>query len=168
MSPKVFSEASSENNMNSELHRRNPIDMRDMNVEIRSTQEQAERKQSLQVAANLWASFNFAWQGFSYAFRTQRNFRIHALIGSIALGLSLYLELPAVDLAIISLTSGAVLAMELINTALESVVDLTVGQKYDPLAKIAKDCAAAAVLVSATIALGVASVLLLPPLVSLI
>lgn len=172
MSPKVSSEASSEHNTNSELHRHNSVelrvDMRDMNIEIRTTKEQAERKQSLQVAANLWASFNFAWQGFSYAFRTQRNFRIHTFIGSIALGLSLYLELPAVDLAIISLTSGAVLAMELINTALESVVDLTVGQKYDPLAKIAKDCAAAAVLVSAMIALGVASVLLLPPLISLI
>lgn len=161
MSTNVSSEASSENNMNSKLHGHSALGA---NTEIRIIKDQSERKQSLQVAANLWASFNFAWQGFSYAFKTQRNFRIHTLIGSVAIALSLYLKLPASDLAVITLTSGAVLAMELINTALESVVDLAVGQTYDPLAKIAKDCAAAAVLVSAVVALGIATVLLLPPL----
>lgn len=54
--------------------------------------------------------------------------------------------------------------MELLNTALESVVDLTVKQTYHELAKIAKDCAAAAVLISALVAVLVAGVLLLPPL----
>jgi len=165
MSPNVFTGASSENNMNSELQRRNSIDI---SADIRTAIDQSDRKQSLQVAPNLLISFQFAWQGASYAFRTQRNFRIHTFIGSIALILSFYLKLPAGDIAVISLTSGAVLAMELINTALESVVDLTVGQTFDPLAKIAKDCAAAAVLVSAMVALGVASVLLLPPLINLL
>lgn len=120
-------------------------------------------RRSLQVAPNLLASFNFAWQGFSYAFLTQRNFRIHSVIGGVAIALSLYLDLSCQELAVIILTSGAVLGMELINTALESVVDLSIGQTYSPLAKIAKDCAAAAVLVSALAALGVASTLLLPP-----
>lgn len=161
MSTNISPKVSSENNMNSKLHGHSALDA---NTEIRSIKDPSERKQSLQVATNIWASFNFAWQGFSYAFKTQRNFRIHTLIGSVAIALSLYLKLPASDLAVISLTSGAVLAMELINTALESVVDLTVGQTYDPLAKIAKDCAAAAVLVSAVVALGIATVLLLPPL----
>lgn len=151
--------------MNSELHRRNSLDI---SADIRTAIDQSDRKQSLQVAPNLLSSFQFAWQGASYAFKTQRNFRIHTFIGTIALVLSIYLKLPSGDIAVISLTSGAVLAMELINTALESVVDLTVGQTFDPLAKIAKDCAAAAVLVSAMVALGVASVLLLPPLVALI
>ncbi len=151
------------NYMSSKLNGNNAL-----NLNSESMIDPSERKQSLQVAANLWASFSFAGQGFSYAFRTQRNFRIHTLIGSTAVVLSIYLRLPATDLAIICLTSGAVLAMELINTALESVVDLTVGQKFDALAKIAKDCAAAAVLVAALVALGVAMVLLLPPLFALI
>lgn len=125
-----------------------------------------DRQKSLQVATNLWASFNYAGQGISYAFKTQRNFRIHILISAIALSLSAYLQLPPNELATICLTSGAVLAMELLNTAIESVVDLTIGQKYDPLAKIAKDCAAAAVLVAALIALVIAVVLLLPPLLA--
>jgi diacylglycerol kinase (ATP) len=54
--------------------------------------------------------------------------------------------------------------MELLNTALESVVDLTVKQNYHELAKIAKDCAAAAVLISALVAVGVAGSLILPKL----
>ena len=65
---------------------------------------------------------------------------------------------------IIGLTIGAVMTMELLNTAIESVVDLTVGQSYHDLARIAKDCAAAAVLISAIVALFVASILLFPPL----
>lgn len=122
------------------------------------------RELSWQVASSLIISFKYAWAGISYAFQTQRNFRIHVLIGGIALGLGLYLRLSSVEVAILSLTIGAVLAMELLNTAIESVVDLTVKQTYHELARIAKDCAAAAVLISALVALIVASSLLIPPL----
>lgn len=120
------------------------------------------RAKALQVAPNLFASFKFAWAGLSYAFVTQRNFRIHVLVGSIALALSIYFHLPSVEFAVIGLTVGGVLTMELLNTALEAVVDLTVGQSYHFLAKIAKDCAAGAVLIAAFAALVVAGTLLLP------
>ncbi len=120
---------------------------------------------SLQTAANLISSFRYAGAGLSYAFWTQRNFRIHTAIGSIAIGLGLFLHLSAVEVSIISLTIGIVLAMELLNTALEAVVDLTVKQTYHDLAKIAKDCAAAAVLVSAIAALGIAGCLIFPRLI---
>lgn len=123
-----------------------------------------ERSLSWKVATNLLVSFKYAWQGVSYAFRTQRNFRIHVGVGSLAVGLAIALSLAPVELAVIILTCGIVLTMELINTALESVVDLTVEQTYHELAKIAKDCAAAAVLISALISLSVAACLLLPPL----
>ncbi len=123
-----------------------------------------ERSLSWQVAGNLFVSFKYAWQGVSYAFRTQRNFRIHVMVGSLAVSLAIALSLPPVELAVIMLTCGIVLTTELVNTALESVVDLTVEQTYHELAKIAKDCAAAAVLISALISLSVAACLLLPPL----
>ena len=58
--------------------------------------------------------------------------------------------------------------LELLNTALESVVDLTVKQTYHELAKIAKDCAAGAVLISAIASLFVASFILLPHALDLI
>jgi diacylglycerol kinase (ATP) len=122
------------------------------------------RTQSFKVAHNLLASFRYAWAGVSYAFVTQRNFRIHTIIGSTALALGIYLSLPPVELAVVGITSGLVLVMELLNTALEAVVDLTVSQTYHELAKIAKDCAAASVLISALVAVIVAGLLLLPPL----
>ena len=106
----------------------------------------------------------YAWTGIGYAFRTQRNFRIHTIIGTLAIGLGLFLQLTPVEIAIIGLTIGAVITMELLNTAIESVVDLTVGQSYHDLAKISKDCAAAGVLISALVALFVAGILLFPPL----
>jgi diacylglycerol kinase (ATP) len=127
-----------------------------------------KREFSWQVAANLFVSFKYAWCGISYAFQTQRNFRIHVVICVLALGLSIFLRLKAVEIAVISVTSGLVLALELLNTAIESVVDLIVKQTYHDLAKIAKDCAAGAVLISACVAVLVAIALLFPPLLTLI
>lgn len=122
------------------------------------------RSTSWRTATNLISSFRYAGAGLVYAFSTQRNFRIHTAIGTFAIGLGLFLRLSPVEVSIIGLTIGIVLAMELINTALEAVVDLTVMQTYHDLAKIAKDCAAAAVLIAAIAALGIAGCLLLPPL----
>ncbi|BAY29348.1 diacylglycerol kinase [Nostoc carneum NIES-2107] len=127
-----------------------------------------ERRQSWLVATNLFISFKYAWAGISYSFQTQRNFRIHVGVCAIAIALSVMLHLSAVEIAVIGITSGLVLALELLNTAIESLVDLTVKQTYHELAKIAKDCAAGAVLVSALVAVLVAGMLLLPRLVTLI
>jgi diacylglycerol kinase (ATP) len=127
-----------------------------------------ERELSWKVASNLFTSFKYAWAGISYAFQTQRNFRIHVAVCILAIALSIFLKLPAVEIAVIGITSGLVLTLELLNTAIESLVDLTVKQTYHELAKIAKDCAAGAVLISAIFALLVAAILLLPPLLKLI
>ncbi|MGB5633345.1 MAG: diacylglycerol kinase family protein, partial [Waterburya sp.] len=75
-----------------------------------------------------------------------------------------FLGIEAMEMAVITMTCAIVMVLELINTAIESVVDLTVKQSYHELAKIAKDCAAGAVLVSAIAALIVAAFILLPPL----
>ena len=82
---------------------------------------QSVRPPAFQVAHNLAASFLYAWQGIYYALRTQRNFRIHALVTSIVLTLGILLALPRIDIAVLGLTCGAVMALELINTALEAV-----------------------------------------------
>ncbi len=128
----------------------------------------AGRDLAWKIAPTLLISFKYAWAGLSYAFITQRNFRIHTVIGTLAISLGVFLHLKPVEIAVISLTSGLVMALELLNTAIESVVDLTVKQTYHELAKIAKDCAAGAVLISAISAVFVAGSLLLPPLLALI
>ncbi|HIK13245.1 MAG TPA: diacylglycerol kinase family protein [Oscillatoriaceae cyanobacterium M33_DOE_052] len=127
-----------------------------------------KREASWQIATNLFISFKYAWAGISYAFQTQRNFRIHVIIGSTAIGLGVFLHLTAVEMAVIGLTIAAVMATELLNTAIESLVDMSMPQTYHELAKIAKDCAAGAVLVASVAAILVAGCLLLPPLAVLI
>jgi diacylglycerol kinase (ATP) len=126
------------------------------------------RKTAWQVAPNLLTSFRYAWAGVRYAFLTQRNFRIHTCAGAIVLTTAVLLQLEPIALSILTLTSAFVIILELLNTALESVVDLTVGQSYHELAKIAKDCAAGAVLLSAIAAVMVGGCLLLPALLSLL
>lgn len=122
------------------------------------------RNLAWQVAPNLFLSFKYAWAGVRYAFITQRNFRIHTLIGTLAVSLGIFLEIQAMEMAVIVMTCAMVMVLELINTALEAVVDLTVKQTYHELAKIAKDCAAGAVLISAIAAVMVAALILLPNL----
>lgn len=122
---------------------------------------------ALQTAKSLPASFYFAWQGVKYAFLTQRNFRIDVAIAVLAIFLSCYLHISPPELVMVCLMIALVLALELLNTALEAVVDLTIGKTYHELAKIAKDCAAGGVLVSAITALVVAGILFVPRLLVL-
>ncbi|MEN9221380.1 MAG: diacylglycerol kinase family protein [Thermostichus sp. BF3_bins_97] len=127
-----------------------------------------QRPPSWRVATNLGKSFYYAGKGLVYAIRTQRNFRIHIAVAVVAFALGFGLKLSAVEMALISLATGLVMALELVNTALEAVVDLTLGNKYHLLAAIAKDCAAGAVLIAAVVALLVAAWLFLPPLLLLV
>lgn len=136
------------------------------NTEVRSNNLEL-RNLAWQVAPNLLLSFKYAWAGISYVFTTQRNFRIHTIIGTLAVSLGLFLNINATQMAVITLTCAIVMVLELLNTAIEAVVDLTVKQTYHELAKIAKDCAAGAVLLSALSALLVAIWILFPPLFKL-
>lgn len=127
-----------------------------------------KRTLAWKVAPDLFSSFKYAWAGVAYAFTTQRNFRIHTVMTSLALSFGFYLRANTVEMAVIALTCALVMILELINTALESVVDLTVKQTYHELAKIAKDCAAGAVLLSAIASILVAGFILLPHAIDLI
>ena len=124
-----------------------------------------DKSSSWKIAKDLPTSFLYAAKGLKYAFSTQRNFRIHVGFALVAFGLGLFLGLNKSDLAIMALTATSVLIVELLNTAIESVVDLAIGKKFHPLAQIAKDCSAGAVLVASIGSLLIASLLLLPPLV---
>jgi len=77
------------------------------------------------------------------------------------------LHVNAVEASVLAVMICLVLVLELLNTALEAVVDLTVEQNYHELAKIAKDCAAGAVMLSAIASILVGVILLLPKLVLL-
>ncbi len=115
-------------------------------------------------SADLPASFRYAAKGFLYTFKSQRNFRIHIFISTFALLIGLWIDLSLNQLAILVLTIAAVLILELLNTSIEAVVDLTVGRAFHPLARIAKDCAAASVLVASFSSLLIGGFIILPNL----
>ena len=129
-----------------------------------SPEETNSRRLAWKIAPNLFMSFQYAGAGIKYAFLTQRNFRIQIIVGTLAISLSLFLKITHIEIAIIMMMSALVIVLELLNTALESVVDLTVKQSYHELAKIAKDCAAGAVLVAAIFSVAIGSLILFPPL----
>jgi diacylglycerol kinase len=109
------------------------------------------------------ASFRYAFQGWGYVLRTQRNAWIHSVIATAVFGVCLWLELPLRDWAVVILTAAFVFSAEFINTAIEAVVDLAT-EEHHPLAKIGKDVGAAAVLVAALAAVLVGLLILGPPL----
>ncbi len=89
-------------------------------------------------------SFGFAFQGFRFAVLSERNIKVMLAGFALAVVLGLVAGLDAVRWAIVLLCCGVVLCAELLNTAIETVVDL-VSPEYHPLAGRAKDIAAAAV-----------------------
>ncbi len=122
------------------------------------------RRGSWRIAKDLPASFRYASQGIVYGFLSQRNFRIHLFLGALVCALAIWLKLSTNHFAVLVLTVTAVLVLELLNTAIEAAVDLAIGRRYHPLARIAKDCSAASVLVASISSLIIAGLLLLPPL----
>src|SRR5919107_66919 len=92
-------------------------------------------------------SFEHAYRGMISAVRTQRNMRFHVVVAVAVLVGSLFLGVSKLELAVLVLTILLVFVTELFNTAMEFVVDLAT-REYHPLAKLAKDVSAGAVLVS--------------------
>ncbi len=117
----------------------------------------------MQGSSDLLTSFKHAFSGVWYVLRTQRNARIHMTVALVVIALGLWLGLSYTEWAIIVLTIGLVLAAESFNTVAEAAVDLATAERH-PLAKIAKDVAAGAVLLVAITAVVVGLLILGPPL----
>jgi len=94
----------------------------------------------------LW-SFNYAIEGIVFALRTQRNMRLHFVAATLVFTAALLFHVTRMELMALVLVVAMVLVAELANTAIEAAIDVTV-EHYDPLAKVAKDVAAGAVLVA--------------------
>ena len=110
----------------------------------------------------LW-SFNYAIEGIVYALRTQRNMRLHFIAATVVFTAALLFHVTRTELIALVLVVALVLCAELANTAIEAATDLTVDH-YDPLAKVAKDVAAGAVLISSLAAVAVGFLVFFSPL----
>src|SRR5439155_13703437 len=107
-------------------------------------------------------SVRFALNGILHAFRSQRHLRFHFCAGIVAILAGVVWRLERAELLLLFFAMALVVITELINTAIEAAVDL-VTTTYHPLAKLAKDIAAGAVLVASLNAIVVGAVLFLNP-----
>ena len=117
----------------------------------------------LVILKALVRSFGFALAGIGFLLRTQRNARIHVVIGAAACGLGAWLHITRVEWAVLVFTIALVLILEGLNTAVEAAIDLASPQIH-PLAKAGKDLAAGMVLIAAVASVAVGLLILGPPL----
>ncbi len=103
---------------------------------------------------SLLDSVNFAFEGIIHVLRTQRNMRIHFAIAVVVLVVAIATDVTKIELIVLLLSISFVLVAEMINTAIEGAIDVATSS-FDPLAKLAKDIAAGAVLIAAINAVAV-------------
>lgn len=111
-------------------------------------------------------SFKYAFQGLKYAFIYEQNILVHTLATILVIIAGIIFKISTIEWLVIFLIIGLVIATELINTSIEATIDL-ITDEINPLAKIAKDTAAAAVLVFGFTALAIAFVIFVPKIITL-
>jgi diacylglycerol kinase len=109
-------------------------------------------------------SFQYAFSGWGFVLRTQKNAWIHTAFSAAVVLVSFWLQLSRQDWALVIIAITLVWTSEFINTALETVVDLASRYEQDELAKIGKDVGAAAVLIAAGSSALIGILVLGPPL----
>ena len=111
-------------------------------------------------------SFSYPIKGLRYAYKNEQNLAVDVGIALLVIIFGFLFRINKYEWAILVLTIGLVISCELINTAIEAVVDL-VTEEYHPLAKVAKDTSAAAVLVFALVAVVVGLIIFIPKIIGL-
>ena len=108
-------------------------------------------------------SFTYPIKGLRYAYRNEQNLVVDVGMAIIVVIAGFIFKISITEWALLTLTIGLVISCELINTAIEAVVDL-VTEEYHPLAKVAKDTSAAAVFIFAIVAIVVGLIIFGPKL----
>lgn len=109
----------------------------------------------------LHKSFGYAFEGIFTCIRNERNMKIHITVAALVVIAGWILGLSVTEWCICLGLFGLVMALELVNTAVEAVVDLVTAERH-PLAKTAKDTAAGAVLIAAIMAAIVGLLIFVP------
>ncbi len=115
----------------------------------------------------LFKSFKYAFDGLKYAFKYEQNILVHTLATILVVIAGIYFKISQIEWLAIILIIGLVIATELINTSIEATIDLITKETH-PLAKIAKDTAAAAVLVFGLTAIIIGFIIFVPKIITLI
>jgi len=110
------------------------------------------------------SSFKYAFDGIIHFFSTQHNAIIHAVATIAAVALSIYLPISSMQVLFVIVAIGLVWMAELFNTAIEQLCDMVCAEQH-PQIKLIKDLAAAAVLVTAIVALATACIIFIPAII---
>ncbi|MFZ2539451.1 MAG: diacylglycerol kinase family protein [Oscillospiraceae bacterium] len=111
---------------------------------------------------NLAKSFSYAFKGITYCIKNERNMRIHFCMTILVAVFSYFYKTTSSEFVILTICIGFVISSEMVNTAIETLVNLE-SPCYNSLAKIAKDVAAGAVAISAIVALVAGCVIFMKP-----
>ena len=106
------------------------------------------RIESYKNSSNVLKSFKYAFSGISYVLKTSRNFKIQLIFAVSSLMIAFLLQISQSNYVILIATIMSVLILEILNTSIESIVDLVVKKEFSNLAKISKDTSAGAVLLA--------------------
>ncbi len=106
------------------------------------------RIESYKTSSNVLKSFKYAFSGISYVLKTSRNFKIQLIFALTSLMIGFLLKISQSNYVILIATIMSVLILEILNTSIESIVDLVVKKEFSSLAKISKDTSAGAVLLA--------------------
>jgi len=112
-------------------------------------------------------SLKYSFEGLKYAYKYEQSMLIHVVFTVIAIVTGIILKITFIDWAIIFIASGSILAIELINTAIEAAIDLVTLEKRD-LAKIAKDCGSAATFVMSVLSVIACLIVFMPYFVEIL
>lgn len=115
----------------------------------------------------LYKSFGYAFEGIFTGIKKERNMKIHCLAMLCVVAAGLLLRISISEWCLCLVLFGLILSLELVNTAVEAVVDLVTEEKR-PLAKLAKDTAAGAVLIAAIMAAGAGLLIFVPKILAFI
>jgi len=106
------------------------------------------RIESYKTSSNVLKSFKYAFSGISYVLKTSRNFKIQLIFAVTSLMIGFLLQISQSNYVILIATIMSVLILEILNTSIESIVDLVVKKEFSSFAKISKDTSAGAVLLA--------------------
>ena len=123
---------------------------------------QKNRIESYKTSSNVLKSFKYAFSGISYVLKNSRNFKIQLIFAVTSLMIGFLLQISQSNYVILIATILSVLILEILNTSIESIVDLVVKKEFSSLAKISKDTSAGAVLLASINSVIIAVYIFLP------
>ena len=126
-----------------------------------------DERKKLKGLKKFFHSFTYPIDGLKYAYKNEQNIVVDLGIALVVIIASFIFKVSLSEASVLALTIGLVIAMELVNTSIEAVVDL-ITEEYHPLAKVAKDASAAAVFVFAIAAAVVGLIIFLPKVIDLL